>query len=290
MAGNLTIAYASLADLSSPEEKVRNFALIPFALGLGFALGPYLAGVLANPDTHALAGPALPLFVAALFSMVNLGLVWFKFPETLKVNSLKASGQNYFKNLNLVWRYCRNPRFRSYLGILFLMISSNLVFVQFLGPFAIEKFNINVTEVGYLYANIGISLAIGHIVLSRQLPRWFSIKTCLRASLFAMGFLLIGLVFSFNLLLLHCLTSAMMLACAVAYTNAMALVSNRGTLENQGEIMGVAVSVQSCSEFLPAVILGTLAFLSQSIPLFVAAICAFIACGILSFQKKFTAI
>jgi hypothetical protein len=65
-----------------------------------------------------------------------------------------------------------------------------------------------------------------------------------------------------------------MLACAVAYTNSMAMVSNQATMENQGEVMGIAVSIQSCSEFLPAVIVGLIASFSQAIPLLVAALCA----------------
>jgi DHA1 family tetracycline resistance protein-like MFS transporter len=73
---------------------------------------------------------------------------------------------------------------------------------------------------------------------------------------------------------LHAFTFLVMLACAVAYTNSMALVSNQANQEQQGEIMGVAVSIQSCAECLPAAILGLIASISLALPLLAAALLA----------------
>lgn len=274
MAGNMTLAYASLADFSSPEEKVKNFALIPLATGLGFAGGPYLAGLLANPDTHALAGPALPFLFATLLALVNLSLVFWKFPET---SSRKQKGKiirSLVLSMTRLGKAFQQVSLRPYLWILFLMISSNLVFVQFVGPFAIDRFDFNVTEVGYLYANIGIAVSLGHIFLTRRLANRYSSQQALIWSLLCLGILIAMLLFSNQVMVLHTLTFLVMLACAVAYTNSMALVSNQANQEQQGEIMGVAVSIQSCAEFLPAAILGLIASISQVLPLLVAALLA----------------
>lgn len=274
MAGNMTLAYASLADFSSQEEKVKNFALIPLATGMGFAFGPYLAGVLANPETHALAGPALPFIFATLLAFVNLILVLWKFPETFSSQPSHNQKRNYFLSINNLWKALQQTSLRPYLWILFLMISSNLLFVQFVGPFAIDRFQFNVTEVGYLYANIGIAVASGHLFLTRRLANHLSPEQALIGSLLGLSASLVILLFSYNSVSLHLVTFLIMLACAVAYTNSMTLVSNQASKEQQGEIMGIAVSIQSCSEFLPAAILGLIAFLSQAIPLLAAALCA----------------
>jgi len=61
----------------------------------------------------------------------------------------------------------------------------------------------------------------------------------------------------------------------------MALVSNQASEEEQGEMMGVAVSIQSCAEFLPAIVFGLIAFISQALPLLGAALMAGSACLIL---------
>lgn len=285
MAGNMTLAYASLADFSTQEDKVRNFALIPLASGLGFAGGPYFAGILANPDTHSLAGPALPFFVATLLAVVNLVMVFVAFPETSTVKQGSVQTDD-MSPLARVLKTLRNKSLRPYLWIFFLMISSNFVFVQFVGPFAIDRFNFTVTEVGYLYANIGIAVALGHTFLTRRLANWCACEQALVWSLSILGISLVLLIRSPNVTVLHILTFIVMLSCAVAYTNSMTLVSNHANKDQQGEIMGVAVSVQSLSEFLPAAILGTIAFLSQSIPLLAAAILAGLSLLILHRQKS----
>lgn len=274
MAGNMTLAYASLADFSSQEEKVKNFALIPLATGLGFAGGPYLAGILANPHTHALAGPALPFLFATLLALVNLMLVFWKFPET---SSMKQKGKvikSFALSLKKLGKAFQRASLRPYLGILFLMISSNFVFIQFVGPFAIDRFGFNVTDVGNLYANIGISISLGHMFLTRQLANRYSSEQALIWSLLCLTALIALLIFSNQAMILHVLTFLVMLACAVAYTNSMALVSNQANQEQQGEVMGIAVSIQSCAEFLPAIILGLIASISQAIPLIAAALFA----------------
>lgn len=278
MAGNMTLAYASLADFSSPEEKVKNFALIPLATGLGFAGGPYLAGILANPDTHAFAGPALPFLFATLLALVNLTLVYWKFPETSNVKQKGTIIKSLASSLTGLGKAFQQVSLRPYLWILFLMISSNLVFVQFVGPFAIDRFGINVTEVGYLYANIGIAVTLGHIFLTRRLANRYSSEQSLIWSLLCLAILITMLIFSSQVMILNVMTFLVMLACAVAYTNSMALVSNQADREQQGEIMGVAVSIQSCAEFLPAAILGLIASISQVLPLLVAALLAGFAC------------
>lgn len=148
----------------------------------------------------------------------------------------------------------------------------------FAGPFAIDRFSFNVTEVGYLYANIGIAVSLGHLFLTRRLANRYSSEQSLIWSLLCLAILLAMLMFSSQVIILNVMTFLVMLACAVAYTNSMALVSNQANQEQQGEIMGVAVSIQSCAEFLPAAILGLIASISQVLPLVVAALLACSAC------------
>ena len=47
-AGNLAIVQATIADLSTKEEKAKNFGLYGMALGVGFTIGPFFGGSLSN--------------------------------------------------------------------------------------------------------------------------------------------------------------------------------------------------------------------------------------------------
>lgn len=287
MAGNLTLAFAAIADMSEQEKKVRFFALIPFTMSAGFALGPFLAGILANPQIGSWSGPTIPFFAAALFSLINLLLVVKKFPKQAVIEKKERSiKQGIFSGLKNLSKIVLPTPERPLLWILFLMISSNFLFVQFLGPFASEKFHIDITELGYLYTNVGLGAALGNLFLTRWLAKHLSVKKALAGGLLSLAALLGLLPFPQDLITLHVLTFLIMLACAVAYTNAMALVSNHGNKDGQGETMGVAVSIQSCSEFLPAILIAIIAYESETIPMLVAALCALFSYLILRKLRK----
>lgn len=283
MAGNMTLAYATLADFSHEKEKVRNFAWIPLATSAGFALGPYFSAMVAQ---HLIS---LPFFIASFFSLINLGLVLWIFPETSTPKVQKISVKQCYASFTNFLKCFKSTQMRPYLWILFFMISANFLFVQFAGPFAIYRFQISIKELGYLYANMGFSVALGHLFLTRQLARYLSSETALSSSLVALALLLIALLFSVNLLMLHLVTCGVMLACAIGYTNSMTLVSNQASKDRQGEIMGIAVSIQNCAEFLPALLLGLAAAFSQSIPLLAAALSAVLSYLILFKTTKASA-
>lgn len=86
--GNILVANAYIADITKPEHRARSFGLIGAAFGIGFVLGPILAGVvlaLPIPDVWRLR---LPFLIAAGLSTVAWILVLTRLPE-----SLPASGQ-----------------------------------------------------------------------------------------------------------------------------------------------------------------------------------------------------
>ena len=74
--GNAAVVYAAIADISKPEEKAKRFGLASMASGLGFTLGPFLGGIL------SFWGFSFPFLFSALFSLINLSLLIFWFPET----------------------------------------------------------------------------------------------------------------------------------------------------------------------------------------------------------------
>src|SRR6266853_52810 len=50
MAGNIAAAFAYASDVSAPHKRAATLGLIGAAIGIGFALGPPLGGVLAGQD------------------------------------------------------------------------------------------------------------------------------------------------------------------------------------------------------------------------------------------------
>lgn len=111
-AGNLSVANAYIADVSSPENRSKALGKIGAMFGLGFICGPMLGGLLGEIDVR------YPFYLAAAVSLSNVVYGYFSLPESLSLNHRKAfslSAAHPFAGLNglshlrgvgaLVWVY-----------------------------------------------------------------------------------------------------------------------------------------------------------------------------------------
>lgn len=80
--GNIAVAQAYIADVTTPERRARGMAVIGIAFGLGFIFGPFIGGELARFPVLGRQG-MLPALVAAGLSTVNLFLAFRTLPESL---------------------------------------------------------------------------------------------------------------------------------------------------------------------------------------------------------------
>lgn len=74
---SFTTANAYIADISTDENRSKNFGMIGAAFGMGFVIGPLLGGVLGSYDLR------LPFFVAAGLTFLNFLYGYFILPESL---------------------------------------------------------------------------------------------------------------------------------------------------------------------------------------------------------------
>ncbi len=111
-AGNISVASAYIADVSSPENRSKALGKIGAMFGLGFICGPVLGGMLGEMDIR------YPFYLAAAVSLSNVVYGYFSLPESLapehrKHFSFKSAnpfaGLNGLKQLRgvgpLVWVY-----------------------------------------------------------------------------------------------------------------------------------------------------------------------------------------
>ena len=82
--GNIAVAQAAIADVSTPENRAKNFGLMGAAFGIGFILGPYIGGKLSDPNLISWFNAATPFWFAALLCFANVLSVVFLLPETHK--------------------------------------------------------------------------------------------------------------------------------------------------------------------------------------------------------------
>lgn len=77
--GNISVAQAYIADISSQQERSRAMGALGAAFGIGFVLGPAIGGLAASAWGHTAPG-----LVAAGLSVLNLILAWRILPESLQ--------------------------------------------------------------------------------------------------------------------------------------------------------------------------------------------------------------
>ena len=75
--GNITIARAYIADVTEPDERAKAFGFLGAAFGLGFIVGPGLAGLFAHISYTA------PIWAAAAVTLLATAMAWFWLPETV---------------------------------------------------------------------------------------------------------------------------------------------------------------------------------------------------------------
>lgn len=81
---SVTTASAYIADISTDEDRAKNFGLIGAAFGLGFIIGPVLGGILGH------YGSRVPFYAAAVLCMVNFIYGYFVLPESLDKENRRA--------------------------------------------------------------------------------------------------------------------------------------------------------------------------------------------------------
>ena len=92
--GTVPTAMAYLADISTSEDKAKNFGLIGAAFGIGFVLGPFIGGILGEINFR------LPFFFSAALSLCTFLFCFYFLNESLEEKNkrkFKLTDLNPFK-------------------------------------------------------------------------------------------------------------------------------------------------------------------------------------------------
>ena len=73
---SITTASAYIADVSTPENRAKNFGMIGAAFGLGFVIGPVIGGLLGQ------YGSRVPFVAAGVLCLLNFLYGFFVLPES----------------------------------------------------------------------------------------------------------------------------------------------------------------------------------------------------------------
>ncbi|HET6330056.1 MAG TPA: MFS transporter [Holophagaceae bacterium] len=260
--GNIAVAQAAMADGSKPEERSKVLGMIGAAFGLGFVLGPALAGILAGSSLGVSMlrdhGWHLPFLVAAGLSFLASLLVILWLPETL-TPELRARAKAKEGRGHALATALRTKGMPQLLTIALLAMSGFAMMEGTFSLLAAARFSFGQRDVGYLFAFVGILIVLyqGGLVrvMAKRVPERAAIWTGLALMALALP-LLPRLPWKWPFLLMMV---------PLAWGNGMnatatqALASQLTPAEHQGSLFGAMSAVQGLGRILGP-LAGTLLF------------------------------
>lgn len=272
--GNIAIAFSSIADISTPQTKTKNFGLIGAAFGLGFIIGPYIGGKLADSSIISWFNYETPYIVAAILAFINIFMVFYLFYETLlKPIDKPITIFQGFINLRKAFVF-RETRIL-FLVVFFVTLGFQM-FITFFIVFLNEKFKFTTSKIGDYFAYVGLFIAFTQGFLSRKLSNYLP-ENIIRIVCLGLSFALIIITLPNAVWLLYLVTPLIALNSGLLNPNLQTLVSNSVGPEKQGEISGINQSVQSIAQAIPPIIGAFLVAKGQSFALYGAASFTFLA-------------
>ena len=274
-AGNLAIVKSIIADISDEKTKVKNFGFMGMSFGLGFILGPFLGGVLSNPDLVSWFSLATPLWAAALLSIINVVYVQVFLKETLETPSdIRITLLTGIKNVKKAFTL---PSLRMLFFAYFLFMFGFTFFTQFFSVYAYERFGWGSTEIGYIFGYVGIWIAFAQGFFSRWLSRYVAPERSVKYALFCLGVALLLLLIPSKGIYLYAIFPLIALSNGINMPNFSALFSNSASKQAQGEILGIEQSVVSLALIFPPIISGFVAAAHPSLPILLGSAFVFLA-------------
>src|SRR3989339_702420 len=173
--GNISIAQAYIADVTTKENRAKGMGMIGAAFGMGFIFGPALGGFLAR------FGYSYPAYFAVFVSLVTVLCTYFFLPETINVVKAAHTKRTAFTFVEM--KKILMSETIGYLIIVFFLLNSAFSILQ--GNFALwtqAKFGFGPTENGFFFAYIGILAVIFQLQLLPILIKRFHEKKLLKYS------------------------------------------------------------------------------------------------------------
>jgi MFS transporter, DHA1 family, tetracycline resistance protein len=232
--GNITTARAYIADVTEPHERAKAYGFLGAAFGMGFIVGPGLAGLFAAISYTA------PIWAAAFITLIATSMAWFWLPETVH----RGDGETVSP-----WRALpevfRRRQLRPLLIADFIYWCSFSVCNTTFALFASRRFGFDVVHTGYVLAAFGFLGVIVQVGMVAPIVRLIGVLRTLLLGLViaAAGWGLVSASYSVALFLLALIPAG--IGVGLCNASLITLVSHSAAKEEQGKVQGAAGALES---------------------------------------------
>jgi len=248
---SFTTATAYIADVSTEENRAKNFGLVGAAFGLGFIIGPALGGLLAGLGTRA------PFYAAAGLCLLNALYGYSVLPESLSKENRRPfhwKRANPIGSLKLLQRY---PAIGGLAVAFFLIYLAAQAVQGNWSFFTIYRFNWSEKMVGISLAVVGLLVGGVQAGLTRVVnPRLGNEKSIyLGLFLYTLGLVLFAFAtegwMMFAFLVPYCLGG-------ISGPSLQSILAGHVPPNEQGELQGALTSLMSLTTIIGPPIMNNL--------------------------------
>ncbi len=250
---NLSTAQAYIADVTTRENRAKGMGLFGMAFGLGFIMGPALAGILSK------WGHPLPFFVAAGLSFVNATMLYFILPESRQLGVTLPDRKGRISQL---FESLKNPRFASLTLQYFLLVMAFAMMNTAFPLYTEHSFGFDAEHTGYVLAYVGLLAVIMQGYLLDKLSKRFGEPRLVIAGTFILliSFLAVPFVSkeSYGLLGLLIGAAGFAIGNGLSSPALTSLASKTAQEHEQGKALGVMQSAASLARAISPTLTGFL--------------------------------
>jgi MFS transporter, DHA1 family, tetracycline resistance protein len=248
---SFTTAYAYIADISTNENRAKNFGMFGAAFGLGFIIGPAIGGQLSGLGLRA------PFYAAAILCLLNWLYGYFILPESLSKEHRRRFDWSRANPLGSLLQL------RKYPAIGGLVVSMVLVYLAAHAVqsnwnyFTAYRFHWTERMIGYSLALVGLLVALVQTVLISKVHPVLGHERSIYIGLlmYSLGMFLFAFASSswmmFAFLVPYCLGG-------IAGPALQATISGHVPPNAQGELQGILGGLQSVTSFFGPLLMNNL--------------------------------
>jgi MFS family permease len=248
MSGNLSVATAAVADVTSREGRAKGMGMVGAAFGLGFVTGPAIGGIFAHinlleshPGWEAFGiNPfSVPALFAFALSTLNVVWIWARFRETLpesaRAKAAPLRERSPWRTLHT--RINTTVNRTIFVHFVFIFAFSGMEFS--LAFLAADRFGFSTAQITILMIYVGVVLILTQGGIVRRIVPKFGERRVALAGLVLVTFGFFTMGFANSVVWLYLGLGAMALGSGCVTPSLTAMVSLFTSPEQQGQALGV---------------------------------------------------
>ncbi len=271
--GNISTVQASITDQVTPENRAKAFGLMGATFGIGFILGPFIGGKLADPSFVSWFNASTPFIFAGILAFINFLSIYFFFAET-NIHIDRDRRIKYFSSVvNLFKIKNLNREIRYLLIVSFLFNAGFAFFTSFFNVYLTHKFNFTVGQIGNFFGYIGLCSIFTQLVVVQFVSKRFHQINILRFAYLMVALATAGYLLPSKAWMIYLVTPFFAIPNGLQMANFSALLSHRTPPKERGETVGISASFNSLGQALPPVFAGMIAVaFAPSAPILIASL------------------